>query len=326
MIKEYFEKQQEELLDQKADYEKRYIHMENQIKEIEKFIDLLEEKNDPNFESFTPRDINKKNKMKIKSLLEEKKNLILNKNDILSKINDCKRKMDELQAMIHSLKKEQNQKKEEERFREKNEAIKLSLLKYVSREKGNELKYFFPFIFSEVTDINEKLKQVLNWMDLDRIRSKVELQQILKKVDYFQCEVERYSVENKPLLETKFLSLLDQYVRESNEKNEYQIQSKCNDYFSLETIEAEQSLFELLTYIIEVLVKSFTDLNQIFVNQEDEMKIEISIHSVNKIEEDNIIELLENNELIQIYLYLLSITMRCKCINPDSLTIYLENA
>ena len=99
-------------------------------------------KNDPNFESFTPRDISKKNKMQIKSLLEEKKNLILNKNNILSKINDCKRKMDELQAMIHSLKKEQNQKKEEERFREKNEAIKLSLLKYVSREKENELKYF----------------------------------------------------------------------------------------------------------------------------------------------------------------------------------------
>ena len=54
MIREYLEKIQKELIDQKRETEKKIISLENTEKENIKFIELLDETNDPNYEAFTP--------------------------------------------------------------------------------------------------------------------------------------------------------------------------------------------------------------------------------------------------------------------------------
>lgn len=58
MIREYLEKIQKELIDQKRETEKKIISLENTEKENIKFIELLDETNDPNYEAFTPRTVN----------------------------------------------------------------------------------------------------------------------------------------------------------------------------------------------------------------------------------------------------------------------------
>ena len=57
MIREYLEKIQKELIDQKRETEKKIISLENTEKENIKFIELLDEINDPNYEAFTPRTV-----------------------------------------------------------------------------------------------------------------------------------------------------------------------------------------------------------------------------------------------------------------------------
>lgn len=67
MIREYLEKIQKELIDQKRETEKKIISLENTEKENIKFIELLDEINDPNYEAFTPRTVNACNKEKLMS-------------------------------------------------------------------------------------------------------------------------------------------------------------------------------------------------------------------------------------------------------------------
>ncbi|MFR3192001.1 MAG: hypothetical protein ACLTOM_11295 [Roseburia sp.] len=76
MIREYLEKIQKELIDQKRETEKKIISLENTEKENIKFIELLDEINDPNYEAFTPRTVNDRNKEKINELKVQQENVI----------------------------------------------------------------------------------------------------------------------------------------------------------------------------------------------------------------------------------------------------------
>ena len=68
MVKEYLEKIKEQFLEQKIEVSKRVNELSNKYKENVEFIKLLEETNDPNFESFTPREVNGFNRTKIAEL------------------------------------------------------------------------------------------------------------------------------------------------------------------------------------------------------------------------------------------------------------------
>lgn len=57
MITSYLEKLQKEYLEEKLDIEKELNNLQIYLKENQEFIKLLEETNDPNYESFSPRDI-----------------------------------------------------------------------------------------------------------------------------------------------------------------------------------------------------------------------------------------------------------------------------
>ncbi len=61
MIKQYLENMMETILNENSKLEEKSAEVVFRIKEIDRFIEILEEKNDPNFESFTPREVNAKN-------------------------------------------------------------------------------------------------------------------------------------------------------------------------------------------------------------------------------------------------------------------------
>ena len=73
MVEEYIQKIYEELLKEEQNSAKRISDLQIHLKETQAMIHLLEETNDPNFESFTPRKVNSRNKQKIDELHAEMK-------------------------------------------------------------------------------------------------------------------------------------------------------------------------------------------------------------------------------------------------------------
>ena len=72
---EYIQKIYEELLKEEQNSAKRISDLQIHLKETQAMIHLLEETNDPNYESFTPRKVNSRNKQKIDELHAEMKEL-----------------------------------------------------------------------------------------------------------------------------------------------------------------------------------------------------------------------------------------------------------
>ena len=73
MVEEYIQKIYEELLKEEQNSARRISDLQIHLKETQAMIHLLEETNDPNFESFTPRKVNSRNKQKIDELHAEMK-------------------------------------------------------------------------------------------------------------------------------------------------------------------------------------------------------------------------------------------------------------
>ena len=84
MVKEYLEKIKQELIEKRVILNEKISSCEKNLKENEKFIQILEDTNDPNYEAFTPRETNTFNRRKIKELREEQKTIFENVTNLTS--------------------------------------------------------------------------------------------------------------------------------------------------------------------------------------------------------------------------------------------------
>ena len=66
MVVSYLEKTKEEFFETKTSLTEELTAVQNHYKENLKMIQLLEDSNDPNYESFTPREVNSYNKEKLR--------------------------------------------------------------------------------------------------------------------------------------------------------------------------------------------------------------------------------------------------------------------
>ena len=131
----------------------------------EGIIEILEEKNDSSFEAFTPREVNPKNKAKIKELQEKRKTLQKKISEIEEKQKKNTAAMEELNAMLHYVKKE--------------ETLQKNKIENVSREKSEQLEN----IETELEAVLLKLKNSLQFIEVDQTRSKLELQQLIPQIE-----------------------------------------------------------------------------------------------------------------------------------------------
>lgn len=171
MIKQYLEKTMNTFLDDKSNLDKKSTDIQNQIKEIDRFIEILSEKNDPSFELFTPREMNAKNKEKIQELEEEKKILQKGLVELSMKMDENEKSRDELNSMIQYLKKQEISERAEEKLLEEQENV--------SREKNNEIKEGL----NVMDDILNKVNTSLQFINVDAVRAKLELQQLIPQVE-----------------------------------------------------------------------------------------------------------------------------------------------
>ena len=82
MVRDYLEKTKQQFLDEREELVKQETMLSNHMKENIKLIQLLDETNDPNYEAFTPREVNPYNRNRIHDLEEEQKAVMVQLNDV----------------------------------------------------------------------------------------------------------------------------------------------------------------------------------------------------------------------------------------------------
>ena len=80
MVIDYLNHLKEQYMEQRLSLDKEKNNLIIQLKENVEFVRMLEESDDPNYESFTPRNVFSKNKQKIDELLDKPKQQIDRKN------------------------------------------------------------------------------------------------------------------------------------------------------------------------------------------------------------------------------------------------------
>lgn len=164
MVITFLEKYQSEVLDEKIKLENEIHELENKSLETETFIDLLQKEIDTKFESFTPLQVYSPNKEKIVELKFEKRTLGEQLKNLNEQYQSCCARFDEVCNVINEAQKNVIAQNEKNTFTNDTECSKV--FKYEMNE--SDLK---------------KLEFILDLMNQDVIRAKLELQNYIRQID-----------------------------------------------------------------------------------------------------------------------------------------------
>lgn len=178
MVVSYLEKIREQYQEKRIDAYSRLAAKQNEYKENIEFIKLLEDSNDPNFESFTPRQVNGFNKTKINELEIRQKELTDIISDIHSEISLIDNEIYELNSVIKVAREKKGNISNLISDNEKclNETqIKMALLETQENERQRIARELHDSTVQNLSSLIHKTELCLKLIDVDPIRSKLEL-------------------------------------------------------------------------------------------------------------------------------------------------------
>ena len=164
----YLEKCSDLLLEEKINLQAQQKNIEQEIKETVAFRKLLEEKNDSNFEIFTPHIVNSKNKEEIKKLEQQEEKKKLELQEALKQIEQQEKKYEELSVVIKQAKQDYVNHQE----------------KSVLQDNLNEI------VYKRLEQFITKIDLCSNLLNLDSMRCKIELDNMKKSVLDMQHELQ----------------------------------------------------------------------------------------------------------------------------------------
>ena len=100
MVKAYLENYQNELMQKKIILERECHELRIKLKENFQFIMLLEKEENPDYESFTPREFNQKNWQKIQKLKKEQMEIQNEAEEKAYELSDIENRLAELSSVI----------------------------------------------------------------------------------------------------------------------------------------------------------------------------------------------------------------------------------
>ena len=106
MVVSYLEKLQKQYMQEQFQKEKLLDDLQVCLKENKEFIKTLELTNDPNYETFTPREVNQRNKQKIQELKEEQEKLEKEIEQQKISLEKCKDRLEELAVVFQEAKRD----------------------------------------------------------------------------------------------------------------------------------------------------------------------------------------------------------------------------
>ena len=172
MVCTYLEKLQEEYLEEKIQIDKSIANLEIQLKENIEFIKFLDESTDVCYESFSPRNVNDKNKTQIQELKENQKDILHKMNEEKNKQAEIIQKMDELSSVI-KVAKSTSEKKEKAEI--DSDIYRLTLLETQENERQRISRELHDSTVQNLTSMIHKIELCSKLIDMDPIRCKLEL-------------------------------------------------------------------------------------------------------------------------------------------------------
>lgn len=173
MVKTYLEKLQSDFLEEKVTLEKEINDLQIRVKENVEFVRLLEENNDTAYASFSPREVNPKNKVKIQELNKEKKEMEKQLEQLQEQYTGCVGKLQELSEVLHSLQLSTTEQKlptaaEREKYR-------LTILETQENERQRISRELHDSTVQNLTSMVHKVELCSKLVEMDPIRCKLEL-------------------------------------------------------------------------------------------------------------------------------------------------------
>ena len=172
MVVEYLEQTKKQFIDKRQSLLDEISSLEIKSKENIRMIQMLEDTNDDNFESFSPREVSSYNKSKMVELSEEQKQIQQLLQDYRSEVLEFNLKIDEVTSVIKVAQNENEICNEEI---SKSKKSNLNVLESVEKERQRIARDLHDSTVQNLTSLVHKSELCMKLIDLDPIRCKLEL-------------------------------------------------------------------------------------------------------------------------------------------------------
>lgn len=172
MVVEYLEQTKKQFIDKRQSLLDEISSLEIKSKENIRMIQMLEDTNDDNFESFSPREVSSYNKSKMVELSEEQKQILQLLKDYRSEVLELNLKIDEVTSVIKVAQNENDICNEEI---SKSKKSNLNVLESIEKERQRIARDLHDSTVQNLTSLVHKSELCMKLIDLDPIRCKLEL-------------------------------------------------------------------------------------------------------------------------------------------------------
>ena len=176
MVILFLEKLLDDYLKEEIDIEKQINDLQIHIKENKEFVKLLEESNDPKYESFTPRELNTKTKAKIQEIKKEQQ--VYKEELAQQKIvyDSCLKKIEEISDVIKNARKDSINKEENTN----DDSFRIKLLETQENERQRISRELHDSTVQNLTSLVHKAELCSKLVDMDPVRCKLEINMMAK--------------------------------------------------------------------------------------------------------------------------------------------------
>ena len=172
MVVEYLEQTKKQFIDKRQSLLDEISSLEIKSKENIRMIQMLEDTNDDNFESFSPREVSSYTKSKMVELSEEQNQIQQLLQDYRSEVLELNLKIDEVTSVIKVAQNENEICNEEI---SKSKKSNLNVLESVEKERQRIARDLHDSTVQNLTSLVHKSELCMKLIDLDPIRCKLEL-------------------------------------------------------------------------------------------------------------------------------------------------------
>lgn len=172
MVVEYLEQTKKQFIDKRQSLLDEISSLEIKSKENIRMIQMLEDTNDDNFESFSPREVSSYTKSKMVELSEEQKQIQQLLKDYRSEVLELNLKIDEVTSVIKVAQNENDICNEEI---SKSKKSNLNVLESIEKERQRIARDLHDSTVQNLTSLVHKSELCMKLIDLDPIRCKLEL-------------------------------------------------------------------------------------------------------------------------------------------------------
>ena len=172
MVVEYLEQTKKQFIDKRQSLLDEISSLEIKSKENIRMIQMLEDTNDDNFESFSPREVSSYNKSKMVELSEEQKQIQQLLKDYRSEVLELNLKIDEVTSVIKVAQNENEICNEEI---SKSKKSNLNVLESIEKERQRIARDLHDSTVQNLTSLVHKSELCMKLIELDPIRCKLEL-------------------------------------------------------------------------------------------------------------------------------------------------------